>query len=86
MPCELSISNLHITAPANGPNNGIDISLSTQVLISDSFIGTGNDCIAIKGACDRLYFQCDPGWSKNQDDASKCIGMFAKGNQNFMWN
>lgn len=36
----VSLSNLHINAPADSPN-GIDLSFSTQVLISDSFLGTG---------------------------------------------
>ncbi|KAK8715217.1 hypothetical protein V6N13_042555 [Hibiscus sabdariffa] len=40
----VSISNLHIIAPSDSPNtDGIDISLSTQLLISNTFIGTGED-------------------------------------------
>ncbi|XVE71171.1 hypothetical protein DITRI_Ditri10aG0129300 [Diplodiscus trichospermus] len=61
----VSISNLNITAPANSPNtDGIDISLSTQVLISDTFIGTGDDCIAIKGGASNINVTkvtCGPG-------------------------
>ncbi|XVE97434.1 hypothetical protein REPUB_Repub03eG0019200 [Reevesia pubescens] len=61
----VSISNLHIIAPADSPNtDGIDISLSTQVLISDSFIGTGDDCIAIKGGSSNISITkitCGPG-------------------------
>ncbi|XP_048331600.2 probable polygalacturonase At3g15720 [Ziziphus jujuba] len=41
--------NLHITAPSYSPNtDGIVISLSTQVNIYHTTIGTGDDCIAIK--------------------------------------
>ncbi|XWS72660.1 hypothetical protein CRYUN_Cryun02cG0059400 [Craigia yunnanensis] len=61
----VSISNLHIIAPADSPNtDGIDISSSTQVLISDSFIGTGDDCIAIKGGTSDINVTkvtCGPG-------------------------
>ncbi|XVF48380.1 hypothetical protein PTKIN_Ptkin03bG0185600 [Pterospermum kingtungense] len=61
----VSISNLHIMAPANSPNtDGIDISFSTQVLISNSFIGTGDDCIAIKAGSSNINvtkITCGPG-------------------------
>lgn len=37
------ISNVHLNAPANSPNtDGIDISLSSQIDIRDSSVGTGN--------------------------------------------
>ncbi|CAO2825802.1 unnamed protein product [Amaranthus hypochondriacus] len=47
--CNNSIlSNLQIIAPETSENtDGIDISYSTQVQITDSNIGTGDDCIAI---------------------------------------
>ncbi|WRX35239.1 Glycoside hydrolase [Theobroma cacao] len=61
----VSISNLRITAPADSPNtDGIDIAGSTQVQISGSFIGTGDDCIAIKGGCSNINITkvtCGPG-------------------------
>ncbi|KAJ8420494.1 hypothetical protein Cgig2_013417 [Carnegiea gigantea] len=42
------VSNLHIVAPEDSPNtDGIDIASITQLQILDSFIGTGDDCIAI---------------------------------------
>ncbi|KAK8593891.1 hypothetical protein V6N12_045964 [Hibiscus sabdariffa] len=61
----VSISNLHIIAPSDSPNtDGIDISLSTQLLISNTFIGTGDDCIAIKGGTSNINITrvtCGPG-------------------------
>ncbi|KAK7350537.1 hypothetical protein VNO77_09270 [Canavalia gladiata] len=42
------LSNIKIEAPGNSPNtDGIDISASKNILIEDSTIGTGDDCIAI---------------------------------------
>ncbi|XP_022154251.1 probable polygalacturonase At3g15720 [Momordica charantia] len=42
------ISDLHIIAPKNSPNtDGIDITGSNNVLIQNSFIETGYDCIAL---------------------------------------
>ncbi|TKY47817.1 polygalacturonase protein [Spatholobus suberectus] len=42
------ISNLQITAPNDSPNtDGIDIAGSSNILIRDSVIKTGDDCIAI---------------------------------------
>ncbi|XP_021275476.1 probable polygalacturonase At3g15720 [Herrania umbratica] len=61
----VSATNLRITAPADSPNtDGIDIAGSTQVDISDSFIGTGDDCVAIKGGCSNINITkvtCGPG-------------------------
>ncbi|XP_021769493.1 probable polygalacturonase At3g15720 [Chenopodium quinoa] len=60
-----TISNLHIVAPENSPNtDGIDISSSTQVQISDSIIETGDDCIAIGSGTSQLNITgitCGPG-------------------------
>ncbi|XP_050374526.1 probable polygalacturonase At3g15720 [Argentina anserina] len=59
------ISNIHLNAPENSPNtDGIDISLSSQVTIQDSFIKTGDDCIAIKGGSSFVnvtHVTCGPG-------------------------
>ncbi|XP_024195759.1 probable polygalacturonase At3g15720 [Rosa chinensis] len=59
------ISNIHLSAPEKSPNtDGIDISLSSQVTIQDSFIGTGDDCIAIKGGSSFVnitHVTCGPG-------------------------
>ncbi|KAK7316872.1 hypothetical protein RJT34_00643 [Clitoria ternatea] len=42
------ISNLHIIAPKDSPNtDGIDIAGSSNILVHDSNIQTGDDCIAI---------------------------------------
>ncbi|OMO90842.1 Glycoside hydrolase, family 28 [Corchorus olitorius] len=61
----VSISNLHIYAPGDSPNtDGIDISGSTQVFVSNCFIGTGDDCIAIKGGSSNINITkitCGPG-------------------------
>ncbi|KAL4376956.1 hypothetical protein GQ457_02G028880 [Hibiscus cannabinus] len=62
----VSISNLHIIAPSDSPNtDGIDVSLSTQILISNTFIGTGSDdCIAVKGGTSNVNITrvtCGPG-------------------------
>ncbi|KAM5558860.1 putative polygalacturonase [Rosa sericea] len=44
------VSNLHIIAPDDSENtDGIDINMSRHVDIHDCIIGTGDDCIAIKG-------------------------------------
>ncbi|XP_065851165.1 probable polygalacturonase At3g15720 [Euphorbia lathyris] len=61
----VSIYNINIFAPENSPNtDGIDLSLSHNVHISDSIIGTGDDCIAINGGCSFINVTkvtCGPG-------------------------
>ncbi|KAK6927534.1 Glycoside hydrolase, family 28 [Dillenia turbinata] len=45
---DVSISNVTIIAPEDSPNtDGIDMSVVSNVNITDSFIGTGDDCVAI---------------------------------------
>ncbi|KAL5698013.1 galacturonan 1,4-alpha-galacturonidase [Ranunculus cassubicifolius] len=60
-----TLSNLHIIAPENSPNtDGLDISHSTQIQIQDSFISTGDDCIAINGGSSFINITnvaCGPG-------------------------
>ncbi|GKV03276.1 hypothetical protein SLEP1_g15608 [Rubroshorea leprosula] len=61
----VSIFNLHITAPGTSPNtDGIDISASTQVNIHDSYIATGDDCVAINSGSSQINITsvvCGPG-------------------------
>ncbi|KAL2921390.1 hypothetical protein RDABS01_012881, partial [Bienertia sinuspersici] len=43
-----TISNIKVVAPGDSPNtDGIDISSTSNLIIRDSVIGTGDDCIAI---------------------------------------
>ncbi|KAJ7957259.1 Pectin lyase-like superfamily protein [Quillaja saponaria] len=59
------ISKLRIIAPEDSPNtDGIDISESSNVRIENSFIGTGDDCIAINGGTSFINITnvfCGPG-------------------------
>ncbi|XP_074289500.1 putative polygalacturonase At3g15720 [Silene latifolia] len=61
----VEMSQLNIIAPFDSPNtDGIDIASSSHIYIHEIFIGTGDDCIAIKG---ESYFvnitgiRCGPG-------------------------
>ncbi|CAK8560142.1 unnamed protein product [Lathyrus sativus] len=60
-----TFSHVSITAPASSPNtDGFDISDSTNVLIQDSNIESGDDCIAINGGSSFVNAQrliCGPG-------------------------
>ncbi|GMY20546.1 probable polygalacturonase At3g15720 [Fagus crenata] len=60
-----TLSYLHISAPEKSPNtDGVDISSSTFVSIHDSYIGTGDDCIAINGNTAHINItrvSCGPG-------------------------
>ncbi|XP_028124292.1 probable polygalacturonase At3g15720 [Camellia sinensis] len=60
-----TISNIHITAPKTNPyTDGIDISNSTPIQIHDSYIGTGDDCIAMINGCKYINItgvNCGPG-------------------------
>uniref|UniRef100_A0A7N0VMN6 Polygalacturonase n=1 Tax=Kalanchoe fedtschenkoi TaxID=63787 RepID=A0A7N0VMN6_KALFE len=59
------ISNLYIEAPDDSPNtDGIDISSTSNMTIRNCFIGTGDDCIAIKDGAKFLTIRnvtCGPG-------------------------
>nr|XP_024927172.2 probable polygalacturonase At3g15720 [Ziziphus jujuba var. spinosa] len=59
------ISSLHISAPEDSPNtDGIDISRSTNILINNTFIGTGDDCVAINNGSAYInitWVTCGPG-------------------------
>ncbi|GMI93877.1 hypothetical protein like AT3G15720 [Hibiscus trionum] len=62
---DVTVSNLHISAPRTSPNtDGIDISSSTNIRIRDSFIGTGDDCVAVSAGSSRINvtgIACGPG-------------------------
>ncbi|EXB22635.1 putative polygalacturonase [Morus notabilis] len=59
------VDHLHIRAPSTSPNtDGIVISGSSQIGISESFIGTGDDCISIKSGSSYInitHVTCGPG-------------------------
>ncbi|KAI3995834.1 hypothetical protein MKX01_020369 [Papaver californicum] len=59
------ISHVNITAPEDSHNtDGIDISSSQNIRIENSFIGTGDDCVAINGGCKFINItdvNCGPG-------------------------
>ncbi|KAL2516584.1 putative polygalacturonase [Forsythia ovata] len=59
------VSNLRVIAPYTSPNtDGIDVSSSTSVQIRNSFIGTGDDCIAISAGSSNVNISgitCAPG-------------------------
>ncbi|XP_061350203.1 exopolygalacturonase clone GBGE184-like [Gastrolobium bilobum] len=61
----ISFSNLHITAPGNSPNtDGMHISLSDGINVSNSIIGTGDDCISVGHSTSNIAITnitCGPG-------------------------
>ncbi|XVF87693.1 hypothetical protein PTKIN_Ptkin18bG0141000 [Pterospermum kingtungense] len=61
----VDISHIQLIAPKDSPNtDGIDISESSSIRISDSFFGTGDDCIAINGGSSQINItrlKCGPG-------------------------
>ncbi|KAK8508448.1 hypothetical protein V6N12_020229 [Hibiscus sabdariffa] len=62
---DVVVSDLLIKAPEDSPNtDGIDISDSSNVLIQDSAIETGDDCVAINGGSSFINItgvNCGPG-------------------------
>ncbi|KAK8508450.1 hypothetical protein V6N12_020231 [Hibiscus sabdariffa] len=62
---DVVVSDLLIKAPEDSPNtDGIDISDSSKVLIQDSTIKTGDDCVAINGGSSFINVigvNCGPG-------------------------
>ncbi|KAI5399117.1 exopolygalacturonase clone GBGE184 [Lathyrus oleraceus] len=61
----LSFTNLTITAPGNSPNtDGMHISSSSLISVSESVIGTGDDCISIGHSTINITIagiKCGPG-------------------------
>ncbi|KAH1198443.1 putative polygalacturonase [Glycine max] len=59
------ITSVKVSAPGDSPNtDGIHISESTNVIIQDSKIGTGDDCISIVNASSNIKMKriyCGPG-------------------------
>ncbi|KAL0371477.1 UNVERIFIED_CONTAM: Exopolygalacturonase [Sesamum angustifolium] len=62
---DISVEHLTITAPANSPNtDGIHLSSSKNVKITDCVIGTGDDCVSIGHGTlntDIARITCGPG-------------------------
>lgn len=61
----VTFARLAISAPGDSPNtDGIHVARSTMVNITDSVIGTGDDCISIGDGVAQLYARnvtCGPG-------------------------
>ncbi|KAL6223814.1 hypothetical protein ACLB2K_002672 [Fragaria x ananassa] len=62
---DVQISDILIRAPDESPNtDGINISTSTNITIQRSFIGTGDDCVAINSGSSHINITdvlCGPG-------------------------
>ncbi|XP_028779277.1 probable polygalacturonase At3g15720 [Neltuma alba] len=62
---DVRISHLTITSPRDSPNtDGIDVANAARVRIHNCIIGTGDDCIAIKGGSHFINIteiHCGPG-------------------------
>ncbi|KAL4195034.1 hypothetical protein AMTRI_Chr05g62500 [Amborella trichopoda] len=61
----VKVDNLQVVAPTESPNtDGIHISASQQVLVRNSMIGTGDDCISIVSHSSQVLIKnitCGPG-------------------------
>ncbi|GMH03635.1 hypothetical protein Nepgr_005474 [Nepenthes gracilis] len=61
----VEVSKLNVEAPAGSPNtDGIHISSSTKVVVTDSVIRTGDDCVSIGSNSSRILITdvtCGPG-------------------------
>ncbi|KAM3376637.1 exopolygalacturonase [Capsicum galapagoense] len=62
---DVSVSNLKITAPDSSPNtDGLHLSSVTNINVTDSDIGTGDDCIGIGHGSNNILvsnIKCGPG-------------------------
>ncbi|KAI5010810.1 hypothetical protein ZWY2020_012947 [Hordeum vulgare] len=74
----MRMSNLRIHAPENSPNtDGIHIERNTGVIISDSHIGTGDDCISIGQGNQNIHIarvHCGPGHGMSVGSLGRYVG------------
>jgi polygalacturonase len=74
----IKMLNLRINAPGTSPNtDGIHIERSTGVVIADTRIGTGDDCISIGQGNDNIDIQrvhCGPGHGMSVGSLGRYVG------------
>ncbi|KAM0915496.1 hypothetical protein ACQ4PT_010811 [Festuca glaucescens] len=74
----IKLLNLRINAPSNSPNtDGIHIERSTGVVIADTRIGTGDDCISIGQGNDNIDIarvHCGPGHGMSVGSLGRYVG------------
>ncbi|KAM0877749.1 hypothetical protein ACQ4PT_035308 [Festuca glaucescens] len=74
----IKLLNLRINAPSNSPNtDGIHIERSTGVVIADTRIGTGDDCISIGQGNDNIdiaHVHCGPGHGMSVGSLGRYVG------------
>lgn len=62
---DITVSNIKIIAPPTSPNtDGIHISTAGNINITDTNIGTGDDCISVGHGTTEIYVSnvnCGPG-------------------------
>uniref|UniRef100_A0ACD5X5M1 Uncharacterized protein n=1 Tax=Avena sativa TaxID=4498 RepID=A0ACD5X5M1_AVESA len=72
------MTNLRISAPEDSPNtDGIHIERSTGVVIADTRIGTGDDCISIGQGSDNIDIarvHCGPGHGMSVGSLGRYVG------------
>ncbi|CAN1328972.1 Probable galacturan 1,4-alpha-galacturonidase SALK6 [Linum perenne] len=61
----ITLNNLHITAPKDSPNtDGVHIGKSSQITVQNTIIGTGDDCVSIGDSVEQVTVTnvtCGPG-------------------------
>ncbi|KAM3370332.1 hypothetical protein ACQJBY_017935 [Aegilops geniculata] len=74
----MKLINIQINAPENSPNtDGIHIERSTGVVISDTHISTGDDCISIGQGSDNIDIarvHCGPGHGMSVGSLGRYVG------------
>ena len=74
----MKLINIQINAPVNSPNtDGIHIERSTGVVISDTHISTGDDCISIGQGSDNIDIarvHCGPGHGMSIGSLGRYVG------------